>query len=282
MILDGLFENYPVEYPFRITRFRFLYEHRWEEPYLFLGERHNFWEFSCVLEGEVEAIQDGKIFLLKPGSFIGCAPMVFHSCRSTQKNCRLINFSFEHTGALPEKLGQGLFNLTPADTEELAHIFRQLCDAYTSPIQNPELGAEGSYALCAFLLRINKNHNSHQHIKNSRSGVMYRKLVESMRAALYENLTLAQIAERNSISITTVKELFAKYAGINPKRYYSDMRGNEALRLLEEGVEIEEITERMNYSSPNYFSYSFKKQFGLPPGRYRRRDWDNRKDESPL
>jgi len=87
----------------------------------------------------------------------------------------------------------------------------------------------------------------------------------------YANIILA------SISITTVKELFAKYAGVNPKCYYSDMRGNEALRLLEEGVEIEEIAERMNYSSPNYFSYSFKKQFGLPPGRYRRRDWDSRK-----
>lgn len=276
---DGKFENYPVEYPFHITRFRFLYEHVWIDPFLFLGERHNFWEFTCVLEGEVEAVQDGKIFLLKPGSFIGCAPMVFHSCRSTEKNSRLINFSFEHNGALPEKFSQGIFYLTPAEVEELVDIFNQLRTAYTEENTDPVLGAEGTYALGAFLLRINKKHNSHQRIQNSRSGVMYRHLVESMRAAVYENLTLGQIAQRNSISVTTVKELFAKYAGVNPKRYYSDMRGNEALRLLEEGVEIEEITERMNYSSPNYFSYSFKKQFGLPPGRYRRRDWESRKGE---
>ena len=276
MILDGLFENYPVEYPFQITRFRFLYEHVWEGPYLFLGERHNFWEFTCVLEGEVESVQDGKIYPLKPGSFIGCAPMVFHSCRSPGRNSRLLNFSFEHTGALPEKFSQGIFYLTPAETEELVDIFNQLRTAYTGEIQNGELGAEGAYALGAFLLRMHKNHNSHQRIKNSRSGVMYRKLVESMRAAVYENLTLGQIAQRNSISVTTVKELFAKYAGINPKRYYSDMRGNEALRILEEGVEISQITERMNYSSPNYFSYSFKKQFGMPPGQYRKQDWDNR------
>ena len=277
MILDGLFENYPVEYPFQITRFRFLYEHRWEGPYLFLGERHNFWEFTCVLEGEVEVVQDGKIYLLKPGSFIGSAPMVFHSCRTEGAYSRLINFSFEHTGTLPEKFSQGVFHLTPAETEELVQIFKQLAQAYTMQVQDQVLGAESTYALGAFLLRMNKNHSAHQRMSHSRSGGMYRKLVESMRDGIYENLTLGQIAERNSISVTTVKELFAKYAGVNPKRYYSDMRGNEALRLLEEGVEIEQITERMNYSSPNYFSYSFKKQFGMPPGQYRKQVWENRK-----
>lgn len=277
MILDGLFENYPVEYPFQITRFRFLYEHRWEGPYLFLGERHNFWEFTCVLEGEVEVVQDGKIFLLKPGSFIGSAPMVFHSCRNVEKRSRLLNFSFEHTGALPEKFSQGIFYLTPTETEELAEIFQQLCAAYTGEKQDQVLGAEGTYALGAFLLRMHKNHGTHQRVSNSRSGVMYRRLVESMREGLYENLTLGQIAQRNSISVTTVKELFAKYAGVNPKRYYSDMRGNEALRLLEEGMEISEITEKMNYSSANYFSYSFKRQFSLPPGQYRKRDGETTK-----
>ncbi len=278
MILDEQFEVYPVEYPFQITRFRFIYEHLWEEPFLFLGERHNFWEFFCVLEGEVEAVHDGKIYHMKPGSFIGCPPMVFHSCRSIENNSRLINFSFEHIGELPIKFCQGVFHLTPTEGEELVNIFNQISLAYESKNPNHILGAEGTYSLSSFLLRINKNHNSHQRIKNSRSGVMYRKLVESMRSALYENLTIEQIAKRNGISVTTVKELFAKYAGINPKRYYSNMRGNEALRLLEEGKEIEEISEQMNYSSPNYFSYSFKKQFGLPPGKYRRHDLDNRKN----
>lgn len=77
----------------------------------------------------------------------------------------------------------------------------------------------------------------------------------------YANIILA------SISITTVKELFAEYAGVNPKRYYSDMRGNEALRLLEEGVEIEEIAERMNYSSPIIFFTVLKSSSAcLPDG----------------
>ena len=104
----------------------------------------------------------------------------------------------------------------------------------------------------------------------------YQKLVETMQAMLYDNVSVQQIAEHNAISATTMKELFRKYAGISPKRYYGDMRGVEAIRMLESGMEIAEITEKLNYSSPNYFSFSFKKQFGLPPGQYRKQHLENK------
>ena len=90
-----------------------------------------------------------------------------------------------------------------------------------------------------------------------------------MEDALYENLSIQEIAMRNKISVSTIKVLFQTYAGIPPKKYYSDMRGIEALRLLEEGMEISQIAEKMNYSSVNYLSATFKKQFGLPPGQFR-------------
>ena len=89
-----------------------------------------------------------------------------------------------------------------------------------------------------------------------------------MGEALQENLTISQIAARNAVSVTTVKELFQKYAGISPKAYYSEMRGNEALRLLKAGKDIAEVAELMNFSSPNYFSAFFKRYAGKPPARW--------------
>ena len=92
-----------------------------------------------------------------------------------------------------------------------------------------------------------------------------------MRGSICENLTIGQIVAQNAISVTTAKELFRKYAGISPKAYYMEIRGNEALRLLKSGKEIRDVSEILNYSSPNYFSCCFKKQFGLPPGQYIKR-----------
>ena len=92
-----------------------------------------------------------------------------------------------------------------------------------------------------------------------------------MQDTLYENISIQELATRNGVSTTTMKDLFRTYAGMGPKKYYSDMRGIEVLRLLEEGIEIQQITEMLNYSSPSYFSNSFKKQFGMPPGQFRKK-----------
>lgn len=270
MILDDNYNRYPVSYPFQITQFRSLNDHHWNDGYTFSGESHNFWEFSCVLEGEVELVCGEKIFLLKPGNFIACPSMVFHRSRSISSPCHCLNFSFEHTGTLPANLADGIFYLLFPEVEELKSIFYRLREACLQDPPDLDKGAEAAYALTSFLIRLSKQHKPHTLLVNSHSSEMYQKLVENMQASVYKNLTIQQIAARNAISVTTMKELFQKYAGIGPKAYYAQMRGNEALRLLKEGKEIIDVSEMLNCSSPNYFSYSFKKQFGLPPGQYRR------------
>lgn len=270
MILDELYDRYDVEYPFQITRFRTLLEHHWEGEFTFLGESHNFWEFSCVLEGEVTGVQGEKVYLTKAGNFGGCPPMVFHSSRNMAESTRILNFSFEHIGTVPQNLAEGMFYLTPAEIDELKDIFRRLQQAFQGETKDHMMGAEATNALTSFLIRVSMNHTPHNRSAKNHSSVTYQKLVETMRSTLCENLSVKEIALRNAISVTTMKELFRKYAGIGPKRYYAQMRGIEALRLLEAGMEISAVAEKLNYSSPNYFSVSFKKQFGAPPGQYRK------------
>lgn len=271
---DDFFANYKVSYPFHITRFRALHEHQFDGAFTFAGESHNFWEFSCILDGDMESVHDGKIYTVTPGDFICVPPMVFHSSRTLGKPSRNLNFCFEHTGILPANFTEGVFHLSPLEIDELTNIIHKLQEAFQGDCPDPDLGAEATHSLASFLIRLSKHHKSHARLTNSRSSLMYQKLVETMRMLMYENLTIPQIASRNAISVTTTKELFQKYAGVSPKAYYAEIRGNEALRLLKEGKEIIEIAEVLNYSSPNYFSYSFKKQFGLPPGQYRKQLWE--------
>ena len=131
------------------------------------------------------------------------------------------------------------------------------------------LGAEATSAMESFLMRLSRQHTPHSKHSESRSSITYHKILKSMEDAVYENLSIQDFAERNDVSVSTIKALFRNYADIPPKKYYSDMRGIEALRLLQEGMEIGQIAEKMNYSSINYFSSTFKKQFGLPPGQFR-------------
>jgi AraC-like DNA-binding protein len=43
------------------------------------------------------------------------------------------------------------------------------------------------------------------------------------------------------------------------------MRATEAMRLMEEGRSVEEVSDLLNFSSVGYFSFFFKKYFGQPP-----------------
>ena len=270
MILDEFCESYDIVYPFQITRFRSLYDHHWEGEYTFLGEAHNFWEFIYVLDGEIESVQDGKIYLLKPGNFISCPPMVFHSSRNLGASTRCFNFSFDHIGSMPPNISKGIIHLAPEECVELENIFLRLSEAFHKVPSDSLTGAEAAYAMASFLIRLSQHHMPSDQLAKNRSSTMYQKLVETMQSALYENLSMQEIALRNAISITTMKELFRKYSGYGPKRYYSEMRGLEARRLLENGTEIVEIADSLKFSSPNYFSFCFKKQFGVAPGQYRK------------
>lgn len=268
--MDDIYGYYEVNFPFQIKCFRTLCEHRWDEDHVFLGETHDFWEFSLVLEGEYEGVCGNKVHHERPGLF-GCVPpMVFHSSRSLGYRCHILNFTLEINGSFPPILSAGNFSLSPREISELSNIFYRLRDAYTREPRDEYAGAEATYALSSFIMRLCREHPPDTMQVESRSGKLYQQVTEAMQRVLYDNLSIQEIARQNGISTTTIKELFREYGGVGPKKYYSDMRGIEALRLLADGMDISEISEKMNYSSVGYFTNVFKKQFGAPPSRYRK------------
>ncbi|MFW5675174.1 MAG: helix-turn-helix domain-containing protein, partial [Acetivibrio ethanolgignens] len=53
--------------------------------------------------------------------------------------------------------------------------------------------------------------------------------------------------------------------------YLTDLRMEKAIRLLEETEEKSYvISEMVGYAEPNYFSYVFKKKYGMAPSKYRK------------
>ena len=178
--------------------------------------------------------------------------------------------TFENEGVLPSKLKEGVFFLTPAETERYKTAFMSLHYNFYNRENEANINAiEAAWNISAFLIYLVQKHTPINYLSNSHSAEEYHKIIEIMEAAVRENVTLPIIASRNAISVSTVKNLFKIYAGMSPKAYYSRLRGNEALQLLADGKSIEEVSEMLNFSSPSYFSIFFKKQFGVPPGQYR-------------
>lgn len=262
--------------PFRITGFYSAFDVQWNSNFTFLGESHNFWEIVTVLSGEVEIVEDGRIYQLSASQMICHAPNEFHRIKSAGgTDPHVLIMSFAHKGQVPEKLGTGIFRLSAPLLEEYQEIFRlfhpfvtQSLAALPDEAQNIDAYV-GLRRLEAFLIRLSQTETTNAQLSNSASAAEYRKLVRTMRERLLQGITLAELAKTHHISQSYVKKLFHTYAGVGAMTFFSNLRIKEIQRLLDAGESLNEIAEQMNFSSTAYLSGFFKKHVGVSPAKYR-------------
>lgn len=301
MILDT-FRDISLQEPlpaFRISGFYTVFNNYWKKDFSFAGEQHNCWEMIYIEDGQVEITEDDQVYVLQGGDMLLHAPMEFHKIRSAgHTNPHLFVLSFTAKGTVPAILTDGVFHLTNTEQETLIgairNIFRffdnscfyegrvkditeQMIEekfkGYTHLTQ-AQCGQLGAMQLSLFLLQLSMEERDRtlepQH--SSKQALEYQRVVKAMQSGLYKNLSLTELSAECGISVSYIKRLFMRYAGISPKSYYIQMRVREALRLLRNGHTAEETSELMNFSSPNYFSIFMKKHLGLPPAEYIRKN----------
>lgn len=301
MILDT-FHKLSLQEPiptFQICGFYTVFNNYWKKDFSFAGEQHNCWELVFIENGQMEITEDDRVYVLQSGDMILHAPMEFHKIRSTgHTSSHLFVLSFVTKGAVPSILTDGVFHLSGPEQDTLIesirnifrffdnsflfdgrekevaeHLLEEKFKGYThlTPAQSGQLGAS---SLSLFLLQLSMKERevNTDAQKNSKQALEYQRVVKAMQNGLYQNLSLTEISTACDISISYIKRLFMRYAGISPKSYYIQMRIREALRLLRKGHTAEETAALMNFSSPNYFSVFMKKHLGLPPAEYIRKN----------
>lgn len=84
--------------------------------------------------------------------------------------------------------------------------------------------------------------------------------------------TAAELAAKVGASRSVIAERFARFLGEPPHAYLARWRLQLAARLLETtGQTIVRIAGEVGYEAEAAFNRAFKREFGLPPARYRKR-----------
>ncbi len=265
-----------IKYPFKsskldfsISGFHTAYEFRWDENFIHLGEQHDFWEIVYVISGEVEVAEDERVYRLRERNMIFHAPMEFHKIRSMPGSSpHILILTFSANGDVPSELSEGVFSVDLKDQDRFYSLVNTVKGFFHNDDALPLDIQLAALNLNMFILKLVSNQKAKSKFSMSRSATEYHNIVVAMSEGLHSNLTLTDIADKCHISISYIKTLFARYSGISPKTYYANMRFNEAVRLLDEGFSVNEVSEIMNFSSPNYFSVFFKNQCGMPPAKY--------------
>lgn len=85
-----------------------------------------------------------------------------------------------------------------------------------------------------------------------------------------ESLSLDRVCQDLGVSNSYFSTLFKKKTGKSFIGYLTDYRMDQASRLMIETNDKSYIIARqVGYTDPNYFSYVFKRRFGVSPSRYR-------------
>ena len=85
-----------------------------------------------------------------------------------------------------------------------------------------------------------------------------------------KDLSVEKICSHLGVSAAYFSTVFRKETGKTFTNFLTDVRMNRAVEmLLEQEEKTYVIAEAVGYSDPNYFSYVFKKQFGVSPSKYK-------------
>lgn len=101
------------------------------------------------------------------------------------------------------------------------------------------------------------------------------KTVEKAKGFINENyrnseLSVESLCSHLHLSPTYFSTLFKRETGMSFTAYVTEVRMDQAARLLRDtGEKTYLIAEQTGYTDPNYFSYVFKRHFGVTPSKFR-------------
>lgn len=97
------------------------------------------------------------------------------------------------------------------------------------------------------------------------------QVISDLSHSIYEPLNAVKLAERNHISIPTLRRIVSQYTGYPFNDYMHRLKIAEAKRLLlNTDISIKDISDTLCYKDVFYFSRLFKKYVGIAPQHYRK------------
>ena len=150
--------------------------------------------------------------------------------------------------------------------EDLIRLFNRAIDIVRDQLKSSQIYLSGMLLHILGLIIFESNNSA----LNKRNQYLIDKAKIIMNEKVLEDIQLSEIASELNISYSSFRINFKKYAGVSPAKYLRDTRLNKSKQMLHETtLSIKEIAFQLQFSSLEYFSTIFKKQFGISPKEFK-------------
>ncbi|RUS46557.1 response regulator transcription factor [Cohnella sp. AR92] len=97
------------------------------------------------------------------------------------------------------------------------------------------------------------------------------RMIDVIRRNYQENLKLESLAEVFNYNSSYLGKLFKNTTGESFNTYLDKVRIEKAKELLQDGMKVYQVAERVGYSNVDYFHSKFRKYVGASPSSYRKK-----------
>lgn len=264
----------------RVDSMYTLFLQRHKKGHNFRGESHNFWECVYVMNGNVCVTADERVMSLSAGDIVFHKPFELHKFLIESDTADLFIFSFSMSGTLEKAMRDKVAHLDGrskdiitdmlkysldlgADTD-IEHINNSYIACHANFAENPDFLQSISLYVSLLVLSLAKTESRYTATVSPSAG-LFTKAARYLSANVDKNVSIPELAAHINVSESSLKRIFRKYANMGVHRYFLLLKIQAATALLQDGLSVSEVAERLGFCDQGYFSVCYKRETGQNP-----------------
>lgn len=284
--------KHKLENLINVSKIVMIHYFEFEKNFKTLGESHDFWEFVYVDKESIICFADGKKTILEKGEILFHKPNEFHTLAANgKKPPNVFIVSFVCKSEAMKFFENKKINVDKDDVKFIYNILnegRKTFDiAFSDPnlkkmqfLKSPTLGGEQLIKNYLEIFLINLLHSQTE--MNGKNTVFIREkeyetkhvsdIISLLNESVFKHITVNEILKNSYYGRAYLMRVFKKETGFSIMAYFTILKIEKAKELLrDKQLSVREISDRLSFSEPNYFTKTFKKITGFTPSAYRKR-----------
>ena len=266
-----------------------------DKNFSYVEEQHNFWELVfCENENFICKTESGEIVLSESEMYFH-KPNEMHSHHADGENSPTIFIvAFDSRSPAMRFFENKKIKVNKSQMRFIYQIVEEAKKTFDIPFFNPDmkkltllprptLGGEQLIKnhLELLLIDIMRSLTETEYgnkiflSENERGNKFISDVIKILKNNVYGRITVDDICKKINYSKAYVFKNFKSATGKSVMDYYNGLKIEKAQSLLLEGeLSVKEISEKLCFDTPNYFTKSFKKSVGITPTEYKKRASD--------
>lgn len=268
LVIDGIYTIHYFEYT---------------KDFAYSGELHNFWEIVYADKKSVVITAGAQELTLESGQMYIHKPNEFHKIRCDgTRAANSVILSFDCSCAELMSIAGMVINCSAEERKLMGLIISEAMNAFSTPLGTPytrvleksdsgDFGCEQMIQLYMeqLLIRLIRGNKRRVTAKNDSNTTLLPKICDYLESNIDKRLSFSDIQKEFNISASVIKRLFKDNMNCGIMEHFSRLKIDAAKQMIRENeFNFTEISEKLGFNTPQYFTTVFRRISGMSPSEY--------------